>query len=190
MNNLKYDELPYGLLPDWAIAQLARQGMISPFVPELVKEVEVQGHEQMAPALRKVISFGASSFGFDLRLSSKEFLVFRHIPGTVVNPKRFNPENLECVPLHEDKDGQFFILPAHSYGLGVVLEKLAIPEDVTALFIGKSTYARAGIICNLTPGEACMSDDTDILAKTGWKPLKDVILGEEVLTWNPELGCS
>lgn len=146
--------LPMGLLPDWEISRLAREGMITPFVPKLIREVAIEGHEDMAPSLRRVISFGASSFGFDLRLSAKEFLVFRHIPGTVVNPKRFNSENLERVALQEDGDGQFFVLPAHSYGLGVALEALDIPTDVTVLFIGKSSYARAGIICNLTPGEA------------------------------------
>ena len=71
-----------------------------------------------------------------------------------MNPKRFNPANLEQVPLHQDEDGEFFILPAHSYGLGVALECLAIPTNITCLFIGKSTFARMGVIANLTPGEA------------------------------------
>jgi len=102
-----------------------------------------------------VISYGLSSYGYDLRLSGAEFRIFRHVPGTVVDPKRFNPQNLEPTPLHQDKDGsEFFILPGHSYGLGVALERLSVPENVTVLCIGKSTYARAGIIANLTPAEA------------------------------------
>ncbi|HBL62044.1 MAG TPA: dCTP deaminase [Cyanobacteria bacterium UBA8803] len=126
------------------IAQMAEKGMISPFEPKLVRRVE------QVP----VLSFGLSSFGYDIRLSPVEFRIFRHIPGTVVDPKNFNSENLEPTKLHQDRHGQYFILPGHSYGLGVALERLEVPENVTVLCIGKSTYARAGIIANLTPAEA------------------------------------
>lgn len=102
----------------------------------------------------KLISFGTSSYGYDIRLSPKEFLIFKHIPGTVVNPKNFNPENLESSPLHKDGYGEFFIIPAHSYALGVALEKLKMPPNVTAICLGKSTYARVGLIVNVTPAEA------------------------------------
>lgn len=148
------------LLNDVEIARLAEAGMIAPFTPDLVRRVEeTRSWEQGAATItrsgdRQVISFGASSYGYDLRLSPKEFLVFRHVPGTVVNPKRFNTENLEPVKLHSDEDGDFFVLPAHSYGLGVAMEHLDLPADITALFLGKSTYARCGVIANLTPGEA------------------------------------
>jgi dCTP deaminase len=101
-----------------------------------------------------VISYGLSSFGYDIRLSPKEFKIFKHIPGTVINPKRFNPKNLESVELNRDIDGEFFVLPGHSYGLGVASEKLEIPEDVTVLCMTKSTYARVAIAANLTPAEA------------------------------------
>lgn len=122
----------------------AAGGMIQPFEPSLIREVPD----------RMVLSYGCSSYGYDLRLSSSEFLVFRHVPGTVMDPKDFNPANLEAVPLHEDERGQYFILPGHSYGLGVALERLDIPTNITCLFIGKSTYARMGVIANTTPGEA------------------------------------
>jgi dCTP deaminase len=131
----------------WIIEQ-AQQGMITPFVPQLVRQVELDSHS------RKVISYGLSSFGYDLRLSAKEFQVFRHIPGTIVNPKRFNPHNLEPVALQSDQDGDYFVIPAHSYGLGVALERLEVPNDISVLCIGKSSYARCGIIANLTPAEA------------------------------------
>lgn len=134
------------ILNDIEISRLAQNGMISPYVGSLIRRVEGQPH----PA----ISFGASSYGYDLRLSAREFLVFRHVPGTVINPKAFNSANLEPVPLQEDEWGQFFILPHHSYGLGVAMEHLHLPPDITAFFIGKSTYARCGVIANLTPGEA------------------------------------
>lgn len=101
-----------------------------------------------------VLSFGCGSYGYDLRLSREEFLIFKHIPGTVMNPKRFNPANLESVELHSDEDGDYFILPSHSYGLGVALEKLSVPSDITVVCLGKSTYARLGIIVNTTPAES------------------------------------
>ena len=134
------------LLSDIEISRLAQDGMITPYTGSLIRQAE--------PAGRRVISYGASSYGYDLRLSPQEFLIFRHVPGTVVDPKAFSPDNLEPTPLHHDEKGDFFILPAHSYGLGVALEHIDLPADITAIFIGKSTYARCGLIANLTPGEA------------------------------------
>jgi dCTP deaminase len=127
----------------WILAQ-AKLGMIEPFEASLVREADN----------RRVISYGLSSYGYDLRLAPTDFRVFRHIPGTVVNPKRFNPDNLEPVPLQTDEDGSFFIIPANSYALGVSLERLKIPSNTTVICIGKSTMARCGIIANITPAEA------------------------------------
>ncbi|MDX2270588.1 MAG: dCTP deaminase [Cyanobacteriota bacterium] len=133
----------------WIIEQ-ARQGMIDPFEPRLIRAVTpLEGGSQ-----RPVLSFGLSSYGYDIRLAPTEFKIFRHIPGTIVNPKRFNPNNLEAVALHHDEDGDYFIIPAHSYGLGVALERLQIPANITVICIGKSSYARVGLIANLTPAEA------------------------------------
>ena len=133
---------------DLWINQKASEGMIKPFQSNLVRHLEPDNKQ------KPVLSYGCSSYGYDLRLSSKEFLIFRHIPGTVMNPKKFNPNNLEKTVLHHDNDGDFFILPAHSYGLGVALEKMKVPENITVICIGKSTYARLGIIVNTTPAEA------------------------------------
>jgi dCTP deaminase len=131
------------------INEQAAAGMIEPFVPGLVR------WRGMSPP-HGLLSFGTSSYGYDLRLSAKEFLIFRHVPGTVMDPKRFNPKNLEPAPLHHDEDGngRYFILPAHSYGLGVALERLRVPPNITVICLGKSTYARSGIIVNTTPAEA------------------------------------
>ncbi|WP_042341697.1 dCTP deaminase [Calothrix sp. PCC 7507] len=129
---------------------MAQKGMISPFEPSLIRKVQHNPDVKAQP----VISYGLSSYGYDIRLSSAEFRIFRHIPGTVVDPKNFNPQNLEATQLHTDIDGSYFILPAHSYGLGVALEKLEVPDYITVICIGKSTYARCGIIANLTPAEA------------------------------------
>jgi dCTP deaminase len=144
------------LLSDNNIIDLVQyQDMISPFVPELVREETVQGEKEiLVRSSQKVISYGLSSYGYDIRLSSKDFKIFRHIPGTVINPKRFNPENLEKARLHCGEEGDYFILPGHSYGLGVAVEKLNMPSDVTAICMGKSTYARCGVIANITPVEA------------------------------------
>ena len=135
------------------IRENAAAGMIAPFEPKLVREVNKSPLQEPWKA-RPVLSYGISSYGYDLRLSPKEFLIFRHVPGTVMNPKRFNPANLEPAQLHNDEDGDYFILPAHSYGLGVALERLKIPSNITCIFLGKSTYARLGVIANITPGEA------------------------------------
>ena len=132
----------------WIIEQ-AHKGMIEPFEPSLVREIQLENGDS-----RKVLSYGQSSFGVDIRLSNQEFLIFKHIPGTIINPKKFNPQNLEPVPLHSDEYGEFFIIPAHSYGLGVALEKLKVPPNITVICLGKSSYARCGLIVNTTPAEA------------------------------------
>lgn len=132
------------ILNDTHITRLARKGMIRPFCNKLVRSV------RETPCL----SYGLSSYGYDLRLSPREFKIFRHVPGTVVDPKAFNPHNLEATPLHKDKTGQYFILPARSYGLGVAVEELHLPDNVSGICVGKSTYARCGIIANITPAES------------------------------------
>lgn len=73
------------------IAQMAEKGMISPFEPSLIREYKTD----LASPFRRAISYGLSSYGYDIRLSPVEFRIFRHIPGTVVDPKNFNPQNLE-----------------------------------------------------------------------------------------------
>jgi dCTP deaminase len=140
------------------IKQQASAGMIEPFTPELVRRIKgklqyLMGQVTLIDTV-PALSYGCSSYGYDLRLSPKEFLIFRHVPGTVMDPKRFNPDNLEPAALHSDSDGAYFILPAHSYGLGVAREKLKVPANVTVICLGKSTYARLGIILNTTPAEA------------------------------------
>jgi dCTP deaminase len=140
------------LLSDSQIAHCATRGMITPFSPELVRTTE-SGH--------RALSYGLSSYGYDIRLSDKEFYTFTPLRAAntehhaIIDPKDFNPAHLTRAPLHHDPErGSYFVMPALSYGLGVALEKLNLPEDITALFIGKSSYARCGLIANLTPGEA------------------------------------
>ena len=100
------------------INEQSEKGMLIPFQKKLIRHLDPNSKESA------VLSFGCSSYGYDLRLSSNELLIFKHVPGTVMNPKRFNPANLEATTLNKDQDGDYFILPAHSYGLGVALEKM------------------------------------------------------------------
>lgn len=137
---------------------MAQQGMIMPFVPELVRAIRKESvalTSQSAMCVdQKVLSFGVSSYGIDLRLSPNEFKIFRHIPGTVINPKRFNPANLEPVDLHSSDDGDYFIIPAHSYGLGVTMERVKMPPNITGLLLNKSTMVRCGVSLPATVIEA------------------------------------
>lgn len=132
------------LLPDWRIRALAtKRGMITPFVEHQVKEQHG----------KKLLSYGLSSYGYDLRLSPSDFRVFKHLPGKVLDPKNFDSNFLEIATLEEDESGKYFILPGNSYGLGVTIEYLKIPPNVSCIFLGKSSYARSGLIANMTLGE-------------------------------------
>lgn len=157
------------LLNDTEIRQLAAEGMISPFEPTKVRQLPVPpGSTYRSEVLAgtrygvggsnltyPAISFGSSSYGYDLRLAAHDFRIFQHVPGLVVDPKDFDDRCLQSAQMYRHGGvGSFFILPAHTYALGVVQEYLELPEDVTAFFIGKSSYARCGIIVNTTPGEA------------------------------------
>lgn len=102
---------------------------------------------------KKALSYGVGSFGYDLRLSSKDFAIISK-SAEVVNPKKINPSLFVPTEYHVDDDGIFYVIPAHSCGLGVSVECLNIPSNVSVICTGKSTYARCGIIANVTPIEA------------------------------------
>lgn len=141
------------------IKEMAKQGMIAPFEPQMVRWVDTsKGVPVLEPdpagLAAPVISYGLGSYGYDIRLDPGDFQIFRHEPGLVVNPKNFSPVSLEPARLLEDEWGQYFILPAHSYGLGVAMERIDVPDNITVLCVGKSTYARVGLIANVTPAEA------------------------------------
>lgn len=139
------------ILNDKQILELSMRGMIFPCHHELCRKVELDDNR-----LLKAISYGVSSYGYDIRLSPKDFRVFKKIPGRLIDPKDFREDNLEPMKLNvcEETGAQYFILPAHSYGLGVAIERLKLPENVTSICLGKSTYARVGVIVNMTPAEA------------------------------------
>ena len=113
------------------------QGMIEPFADEQVRETESGG---------SVISYGVSSYGYDLRVSD-EFKVFTDVYSTVVDPKAFDERSF--VDMKTDK----CIIPPNSFALSRSVEYFRIPRDVLTVCLGKSTYARCGIIVNVTPFE-------------------------------------
>lgn len=134
-----------GILCDAEIKKFAlEQGMIEPFTDHLVN----------TDGERRVLSYGLSSYGYDIRLSPKQCLIFGRIQEGVSDPKDFNPQILSCSELLEDEKGQYFLLPPYGYCLAVAEERLKLPQDVTVIAMGKSTYARSGIIANITPAEA------------------------------------
>ena len=130
------------ILNDREIARLAReQGMIDPFVPEQVRVVNPG-----TPAERRVISYGLSSFGYDLRVA-REFKIFTNVNSSIVDPKQFDPKAFV------DFEGDVCIIPPNSFALARSMEYFRIPEDIVCITLGKSTYARCGIIVNITPAE-------------------------------------
>ena len=93
-----------------------------------------------------VISFGLSSYGYDVRIAD-EFKIFTNINSTIVDPKRFDPRSFV------DFKGEVCIIPPNSFALARTVEYFRIPRDVLCVTLGKSTYARCGIIVNVTPLE-------------------------------------
>ncbi len=128
------------------IRQMAEEHkLIDPFNATLVREVEG----------RRIISAGASSYGYDMRLADDGFRVFSPIHGREIDPKHFDEESLVEPPLRTAEDGsRYYLMPPHSYALGVTVETFRMPRNVTGICMGKSTYARAGLLVNTTPLEA------------------------------------
>ena len=125
------------LQSDRWIRQMAKEKkMIEPFVDRLVREEGGQ----------KIVSYGLSSYGYDLRVSN-HFKVFTNLYNTLVDPKAFSESAFVDVIADE------CIIPPNSFALAKSVEYFRIPRDVLTLCIGKSTYARCGIIVNVTPFE-------------------------------------
>ena len=123
--------------------------MIDPFVSTQVKlgrGPNVEGFDGPTPTHEKVISYGVSSYGYDVRCAD-EFKVFTNMHSTFIDPKNFNPKN------YMDVKGDKCIIPPNSFALARTVEYFRIPRDVLTICLGKSTYARCGIIVNVTPLE-------------------------------------
>jgi dCTP deaminase len=126
------------IMSDKWIKKMAEENeMISPFIDE---QIRVHGKN-------KIVSYGLSSYGYDARVSS-EFKIFTNIHSAIVDPKQFDDDSFV------DKNSEICIIPPNSFVLGRTVEYFKIPRDITVICVGKSTYARCGIIVNVTPLES------------------------------------
>jgi dCTP deaminase len=122
-----------GIKSDRWIRQMALEhGMIEPFEDRQVRE--------------GVVSYGLSSYGYDIRVGD-EFKIFTNINNTVIDPKNFDPRSFV------DIKADVCIVPPNSFALAHTIEYFRIPRDILTICLGKSTYARCGIIVNVTPFE-------------------------------------
>ncbi len=122
-----------GIKPDAWIRRMALEHkMIDPFIESQIRD--------------GVISYGLSSYGYDIRVAD-QFKIFTNINTTIVDPKNFNPQSFV------DFQGAICIIPPNSFALARTVEYFRIPRNVLTICVGKSTYARCGIIVNVTPFE-------------------------------------
>ncbi len=122
-----------GLKPDHWIRKMALEHrMIEPFTDNQVRN--------------GVISFGVSSYGYDIRVAD-EFKIFTNVYSAIVDPKNFDPKSMV------DYKGEVCVIPPNSFALARTVEYFRIPRSVLTVCLGKSTYARCGIIVNVTPFE-------------------------------------
>ena len=120
----------------WIRRMAEEQGMIEPFEPGQVRE----------NGAGRIVSFGTSSYGYDVRCAA-DFKVFTNIDSAVVDPKAFDETSFV------DKHADVCIIPPNSFALARTVEYFLIPRTVLTICLGKSTYARCGIIVNVTPLE-------------------------------------
>ncbi len=121
------------IMPDtWIRKQALENNMISPFSEKLKKD--------------GVISYGLSSYGYDCRLSD-EFMIFTNVDNAIVDPKGFNPDSFV------ERKTDICTIPPNSFVLCRTVETFKVPRDVLVVCLGKSTYARCGLIVNVTPLE-------------------------------------
>jgi dCTP deaminase len=120
----------------WIRRMAATQGLIEPFA---AGQVRAEGGQ-------KIISYGTSSYGYDVRCA-REFKVFTNINSTIVDPKQFDAKSFV------DVTADVCIIPPNSFALARTVEYFRIPRNVLTICLGKSTYARCGIIVNVTPLE-------------------------------------
>ena len=120
----------------WIKKMSQKHNMIEPFEAGQVKVINNQ----------KIVSYGTSSYGYDVRCAD-EFKIFTNINSSIVDPKDFNDKNFV------DFKGDVCIIPPNSFALACTVEKFKIPRDTLVVCLGKSTYARCGIIVNVTPLE-------------------------------------
>ena len=124
------------ILADYEIQELAEQGMITPYEKDSIRVVNGE----------KILSYGSSSFGYDVRCVP-EFKVFTNVNSGVIDPKNFDSNNF--IDINADK----ILLPPNSFALSRTVEMFDMPDNVLAICMGKSTYARCGLGLHVTPIE-------------------------------------
>jgi dCTP deaminase len=148
------------ILPDhWIRQQALKHKMIDPFVDNQVRAVDTNEEglaianspvplrgPKLASKPEGVISYGVSSYGYDARVAD-EFKIFTNVDSVIVDPKAFSPNSFV------DRKTDVCIIPPNSFALARTVEYFRIPRDVLVICLGKSTYARCGIIVNVTPLE-------------------------------------
>ena len=122
----------------WIRRMAQEKQMIDPFVEAQVRAVDAKG--------RKVISYGVSSYGYDMRVAP-EFKIFTNVLSAIVDPKEFDSKSFV------EFEGDVCIVPPNSFALARSVEYFRIPRNVLTICVGKGTYARCGIITNVTPFE-------------------------------------
>jgi len=122
----------------WIRQMVHEQRMIEPFVEGQVRELDARG--------QRVISYGVSSYGYDMRVAP-EFKIFTNALSVIVDPKEFDAKSFV------EFEGEVCIVPPNSFALARSVEYFRIPRNVLTICVGKSTYARCGIITNVTPFE-------------------------------------
>ncbi len=120
----------------WIRRMATREGLIEPFEPHQISELHGE----------RVISFGTSSYGYDVRCAD-EFKVFTNLNSVIVDPKNFDADSFV------DVKSDVCIIPPNSFALARTVEYFRIPRTILTICMGKSTYARCGIIVNVTPLE-------------------------------------
>ncbi len=163
----------FTLLSDREIKELCQGDcpMLSPFAPELVRKIVFEAPPSYSSSItyleRKAISYGLSSYGYDLQLSPKRLRIFKKKPlwrslgesigllkPQIIDPKNFDENLLYDAKQYSDRAGTYWIMPPHSAALGTTPTCFDMPRNIIGIALGKSTYARCAVNPIVTPAEA------------------------------------
>ena len=149
---------------EWIKHMARKHRMIEPFAEKLVRKGK--------------ISYGLSSYGYDMRVADEFYIFHNAYPTEIIDPKNFK-ENYFI-----KHKGKFCIIPPNSFVLARSVEYFRIPRNVLAIVLGKSSYARCGIIVNVTPLEPCYDKETEVLTIDGWKKFYELSQDDLLATLN------
>jgi deoxycytidine triphosphate deaminase len=149
---------------EWIKHMAIKHKMIEPFAEKLVRKGK--------------ISYGLSSYGYDMRVADEFYIFHNTYPTEIIDPKNFK-ENYFI-----KHKGKFCIIPPNSFVLARSVEYFRIPRNVLAIVLGKSSYARCGIIVNVTPLEPCYDKETEVLTIDGWKKFYELRQDDLLATLN------